>query len=409
LTNKKGGSFLLLIISCLIAFLFLCVVFVTFLFIENAARTRPKPTEGLPPKRHSDLDLFLDGRLYFDALEKEIAHAEHHIHLSSYIFRYDDLGKTILHYLQNKAKEGVEVRLLLDYIGQKIPQKVRLELAAAGIDLQFSRTPSFLHPISSINRRNHRKIAVIDGRIGFFGGYNVGDEYLGKKSEFGQWRDYHLLLRGENVQDLQRCFLEDWEKATGQVISGKAYYPDLNKGETLLRIVPTPNAALLEDEFIRHLSRATDNVFIGSPYFIPSDRLLSELVRLLDRGISLTLLLPAKRDHPLVKPLSYHFLEPLLKKGANIYQYYLGFYHAKVVIVDDTSCYFGTGNFDRRSLFLNEEIGSFIYNQTLISEIVAKTQKDLMQSKQVTLEELRKRSFVEKGKTALSHPFAPLL
>lgn len=397
------------IISIIIAFLFLCVVLVTFLFIEKAARFKPKTTEALPPRRHSNLDLFLDGRLYFDALERKIADAKHHIHISSYIFRHDDLGKTVLTYLKNKALEGVEVRLLLDYFGQKIPQMVRLELAVAGIELRFSRAPSLLNPILSLNRRNHRKIAVIDGQVGFFGGYNVGDEYLGKKSEFGQWRDYHLLLRGENVQDLQKCFIEDWEKATGERITGDAYFPPLEAGRTLMRIVPTPNASLLEEEFIRHLNKAHDHVFIGSPYFIPSDQLLKELVHLLDRGISLTLLLPMKKDHPLVKPLSYHYLEPLLKRGAKIYEYYLGFYHAKVFIVDDKSCYFGTGNFDRRSLFLNDEICSFIYDQTLINEIVAKTEKDLIQSKQLTLEDLKRRSWVEKGKTALSHPFAPLL
>ncbi|HSU79173.1 MAG TPA: phospholipase D-like domain-containing protein, partial [Candidatus Angelobacter sp.] len=323
------------LISCIIAFLLLCVVVVIYLFIEKAARFKPKTTEALPPRRHSELDLFLDGRLYFDALEKEIANAKHHIHLSCYIFRYDDLGKQFIAYLKNKVKEGIEVRLLLDYFGQKIPLGARLELMAAGIELRFSRTPSFRHPILSLNRRNHRKIAVIDGTIGFFGGYNIGDEYLGKKSEFGQWRDYHLLLRGENVQDLQACFLKDWEKASGQTITGEAYFPTLEAGKTLMRIVPTPNSALLEDEFIQHLNRAKDHVFIGSPYFIPSDRLLGELLDLLDRGISLTLLLPMKKDHPLVRPLSYHFFEPLLKKGAQIYQYYLGFYHAKVFIVDE--------------------------------------------------------------------------
>ncbi len=398
----------LIIVCCLLLFL---IILGISLFIHQSKLANPRPTEPLPPKRRSSLSLFLDGRQFFDTLEKHIHNATHHIHLSFYIFRNDELGSTLLGYLKEKAKAGVQVRLLLDAIGShSFPKTLQMSLATVGVEVLFSNQPSFRHPIASINRRNHRKLGIIDGKVGFYGGYNVGNEYIGMDSEMGHWRDYHVQIEGESVRDLQDCFLRDWEKATGPLKSDRTlFYPVVEPGKSLVQMVPTPETASLEDVFISHLQKAHQHIFIGTPYLNPSERLMKTLLDRLDKGVSLTILLPIKKDHPMVKPLSYHFLEPLLKKGAKIFHYYLGFYHAKVFIVDGESCFVGTANFDKRSLFLNEEFNSFIYDKALIEQIHEKTQRDLLYSVEVTLNDLRARNWLDKSKTALSYPFAPLI
>lgn len=400
----------LIVICCL--FLLLIILAIS-LFIRQSKHTTPISTSSqpLPPKRRSNLTLFFDGRQFFDALEKQIHQAEHHIHLSFYIFRNDAMGKTLLEYLKEKAKAGVQIRLLLDAIGcRSFPKSLQLSLNASGVEVAFSNPPTFRHPIASLNQRNHRKIAVIDGKVGFYGGFNVGDEYIGLDSKMGHWRDYHIQVEGESVRDLQDSFLRDWEKARGPLKGDPSLlYPPVQPGKNLVQMVPTPDAAYLEDLFISHLSNAHQHVFIGTPYFIPSERLMNTLLELLRKGVSITILLPSKKDHPMVKPLSYHFIEPLLKQGAKFYHFYLGFYHAKMFLVDGKICYLGTANFDKRSLFLNEEFNSFIYDEDLITQIQEKTQRDLLYSIELTMTDLLKRNWLERSKTALTYPFAPLL
>lgn len=399
-------------IGILVIFVILLMLLLLFLFIQKAKWTHIVPTESPPKEKRSNLKLFMDGRQFFDALEQEILLAEHHIHVSFYIFRYDELGKTLIGFLKEKAKEGIQVRLLLDALGSRgISKKLRMELSIAGIEVLLSHRPSQWRPIQSLNNRNHRKIAVIDGKIGFFGGYNVGNEYIGRKSKMGHWRDYHVLVKGENVQDLQTCFLADWEHAANESLNTETsdFYPLLEPGQSVVKMIATPDAAELEKLYINHFEEAKERLFIGSPYFNPSKRVMETLLKLLKNGVSITILLPAKKDHPLVKPVSYKYFKPLLENGAQIFHYYLGFYHAKVFIVDHSSCYLGTSNFDRRSFFLNYEMNSFIYDEVFIREIEIKTKRDLLNAMEVTLDDLYKRSWLEKTKTVLSQPFAPLL
>lgn len=398
-------------LSILFAILVLLVIVGIYLLINRADRTLPKPTSSVPPKRHSDLTLFLDGRQFFDALEKAVKSAQHHIHISFYIFRNDELGKTVLDYLKEKAKEGIQVRLLLDALGSiTFPRKLQKELTASGVEVLFSNRPKLTHFFKTFNHRNHRKITVIDGTIGFYGGYNVGNEYIGMNSNMGHWRDYHVQITGEGVHDLQNCFLQDWEETKGDQLKNRSsYFPALETGKSVVQFVPTPNCASLETLFIAHLEKAQHQVFIGTPYFNPSDRLMATLMNLLKKGVSLTILLPSKKDHPMVKPLSYHYFKPLLKNGARIFHYYIGFYHGKMFLIDDECCFIGTANFDKRSLFINDELNSFIYDKKIIHQIYVKTQKDLLSSIEVTLKDVQNRSWLEKSKTALSHPFEPLI
>lgn len=408
---KKEGRPLAILwtIALVIAVIIIIAVFAgldIWLGFQKFKRRKQPPT---PPVRKSDVQLFGDGRRFFNALKEDMEKATHHIHLSFYIFRADQIGEEIIRDLINKVKDGVKVRLLLDAVGCAIlSRKARKQLHEGGVELAFSAKPFFPYFFYSLNRRNHRKIAVIDGLTGYFGGFNVGDEYLGRKADKGDWRDYHLRLTGEGVKDLQKQFLRDWHDATSKKIDDPDYYPDLTPGAHSLKLFAT-NADHLETSFIDHLSKAKKRVFIGTPYFVPSRRLEQTLHRLLDEGVALTLLLPMKKDHPFVKPVSYVYFKPLLEKGARVFHYYHGFYHAKVFIVDDDVCYIGTANFDMRSLIWNDEMNGYIYDQALIKEIEAITAKDLKHAIEITLKDINRRPIGEKSKSALSQPLAPLL
>lgn len=359
--------------------------------------------------RLSDVQLFSDGRRFFDALEKDITAAKDHVHISFFIFRVDEVGRAIVNLLNQKAQEGVEVRLLLDALGcMHLPKKTKKAFKDSGVQLAFSAKPFFPFFFYSLNRRNHRKLQIIDGKTAYFGGFNVGDEYLGRKADMGDWRDYHLRLIGKGVEDIQTQFLKDWRESTKEEVSGKRYFPKLEDGRHEMKLIGT-DGYFLEDLFIDHLSRAKERIFIGSPYFIPTKRLMKTLTEQLARGVKVTLLLPAKKDHPCVKPASFNYFSSLLEGGAKIFHFYQGFYHAKVFIVDNVSCYMGTANFDKRSFNWNDEMNGFIYSENLIQEIEEMTERDLMRSEELSLTDLKERTILEKVKTKASALFSPLL
>lgn len=361
------------------------------------------------PARLNDVEWFNDGRRFFDRLKNDIKSANHHIHLSFFIFRSDWIGGEIIDALIAKAREGVKVRLLIDALnGLGLTKKARKSLREAGVELAFAAKPFFPFFFYALNHRYHRKIAVIDGSIGYLGGFNVGDEYLGRKAEMGDWRDYHIRIVGQGVKDLQDQFLKDWETATRNRVEGERHYPTAASGPHELQFIATDGCGL-EDLYIHHFRQAEERLVIGSPYFVPSRRLQAALMGLLERGVELTILLPAKKDHPFVRPVSYRYLTPLLKKGARVYHFYQGFYHAKAFIVDRKIACLGTANFDMRSLYWNDEINGFFYDRKSIEEIEAMMQKDLHQAYKVTLRDVQNRPLLEKIKTWLSAPLAPFL
>jgi len=358
---------------------------------------------------HTTLTLFNDGHRFIAALKRDMAQARHHIHLASFIFRYDQIGQELVNALLHHASNGIKIRLLLDYIGShSFPKKIQKKLKAAGIELGFTAKPTFPFTLYSLNRRNHHKTVVIDGRIGYFGGFNIGDDYIGNKSVMGDWRDYHLRLEGDGVQNLQKQFLYDWKITCHQSLDEDVFFPTLPQGKSSISIVSSVGKGL-EELFIDHLSKAKSHIFIGTPYFIPTKRMQHVLITLLKRKIEITLLLPLKRDHPCVRPASYHYLGQLLKHGANIHHFYQGFYHAKVFIVDDSHCYLGTANFDQRSFFWNDEMSALIYDQKCVAEVKKMAMKDIERSIPFTLVDYKKRSIYEKTKTTLSLPLSPLL
>ncbi|WP_339148094.1 MULTISPECIES: cardiolipin synthase [unclassified Sutcliffiella] len=363
------------------------------------------------PKRQGDILLYSDGNLLYKDLFHDMRNASHHIHSLFYMVRNDHASEEFLSILKEKADQGIEVRLLLDYFGSfDVKKDTVKELKSHGIEVEFHHRPAFPFFFFSINQRNHRKITVVDGKIGYVGGFNIGKEYLGQDPKFGVWRDYHLKLEGEGVQDLQSQFLQNWEEA-GDVPSrewGDAYYPVATSGPITHELVPT-NGSKLTETFVTLMQRAEKSIIICTPYFIPSDRLLDELLAALGRGVKVTILVPAKADHPLVMDAAFPYFKEIIPAGAEVYRFYLGFYHAKIMVIDDHTCDIGTANFDKRSLFLNNEINCLIFDKEFVQRTVEEIHKDIHNSEKLTLEFIQKRSFMDKSREQLSKFLSPLM
>jgi cardiolipin synthase A/B len=342
------------------------------------------------PARESNLDIFAKGPELFDDLFSEIRKAKQHIHILFYIVQDDKISQEFLSILKEKAQAGVEVRLLIDWVGSGLKRKTIQSLKDAGVEFAYSQTPKFPFLFYSSQVRNHRKISVIDGRIAYLGGFNIGKEYFDQDPKLSPWRDYHLKMTGEGVRDLQNEFLEDWRAAAKvNLLQDKAYFPHLEKGTNRQRIVPT-EGILLEEMFSDLISQAEKSIFIGTPYFIPSKRVFDLLRNAIKRGVSVTVLVPFTADHVLVKEASLPYLRTLLKDGAEVYQYLKGFYHAKVVLIDDQVCDVGTANFDKRSMFLNYELNCLIYDPEFIKKIKHILTEDILNSKKATLQDFNR-------------------
>ena len=355
------------------------------------------------PLRKSNFSFFIDGGNLFDDLFNEIRNAREHVHISFYIVKNDEFSSEFLSLLMKKAQEGIQVRLLLDWVGSfRVSRKKIRALRDSGVDFSFSHKPKFPFLFYSLNKRNHRKITVIDGKIGYIGGFNIGKEYLGHDPNLGAWRDYHLKATGEGVNDMQSQFLSDWEDATSvHLHSNQEYFPRLTEGKFVHRFVPT-DGAFLKARFIDLIQQAKTQIMIGTPYFIPGKEIRDELIAAANRGINVEIMVPMKSDHPLVKEAAFPYFKPLIQAGCQVRQFYYGFYHAKIIVIDDVICDIGTANFDKRSLYINHEFNCFIYDKPFITLVKKNLRQEMSQAEELTLDFLRNRSIVEKVKTTIA-------
>lgn len=362
------------------------------------------------PVRNSTISIFKQGDRLFEDFFSELSRANNHIHILFFIVKNDNISKRFFEILIQKASEGIEVRLLLDQVGShKIPKKKQVELKAAGIEFSYCNKikPPFIFYSSQV--RNHRKITVIDGKIGYMGGFNIGEEYIDMNPKLTPWRDYHLKITGEGVQDLQREFLNDWKKATRKEIEEQPkYYPALEKGVICHQFVPT-DGVFLEDTFCEQILNAKESIFIGTPYFIPSSKVFHVLKKALEKGIKVTLLVPNISDHPLVKEASFRYLRVLLKEGLQVYQFINGFYHAKILIIDEEYCDIGTANFDMRSFFLNYEMNCYIYNKTFMEQVMMVVKNDLQDAKLLSRDALDQPGLMIRVKEVIARPISYFL
>ncbi len=355
------------------------------------------------PILYGHFEVFTHGKIFFRDYFSELRKAQNHIHVLYYIVKDDELGREFFALLKEKAEAGVEVRLLLDRLGSRGVKKAEVTaLREAGIQFAFSNRIKFPFLFYSIQVRNHRKISVIDGKIGYVGGFNIGKEYIDEDPKLHPWRDYQLKITGESVTFLQNEFLVDWNEYGGEKLhEHPVYFPKQPSSGIRHQFVPT-EAGQLEKGFVRLIQKADQSIIIGTPYFIPSAPIFAELLAAQKRGVSITVIVPYTADHILVQEASYHYLRILLKGGALIYQYKNGFYHAKVLLIDNEICDIGTANFDKRSLFLNKEMNCFIYDPDFIERLREVINKDILDSEQLSLTVLNKPNFIRSVKEVLA-------
>jgi len=344
---------------------FIVILCLLIVFIMIGNHSHRKSLLITYPKRQANITFFSNGKKMFDHYFKDIQGAKQFIFISFFIVKNDAHSLTFLKRLQEKSESGVDVYLLVDRLGSLFLKKEWIHnLEQSGVHFLFSRRWRLLSPLRSLNRRNHRKITVIDGDIGYIGGLNVGDEYVNDSRKFAGWKDYHMRVVGEVVADFFHLFRKDWEVNGGEKINMTVGEPEA-KGESTCQLVPTSGGSL-EDVFIHLINKAEHSIKIGTPYFIPSERLMKALLEKRRDGVHITIIYPDEADHPFVKEASIPYLKRLVNAGGEVYLFTKGFYHAKILFIDDKLVDIGTANFDRRSLFINDEVNLLIYDQPII-------------------------------------------
>ncbi|SFA97239.1 cardiolipin synthase [Lentibacillus halodurans] len=362
----------------------------------------------------NSVDIFTDGKEKFDALLQDMEKATDHIHLLYYILRHDQLGKRTADVLMRKAKQGVEVRILYDDMGsRKISKKFLHRMRKAGVEIE-AFFPSKIPKVNfKINYRNHRKLAIIDSKIGYIGGFNIGDEYLGYNKKFGYWRDTHLRICGNAVANMQTRFILDWNQASRHdIVYDERYYAYEKSGDVGVQIVssgPDSDWEQIKNGYIKMIMSAKKYVYIQTPYFIPDDSLQDILRIAALSGIDVKIMIPNKPDHPFVYWATLSYIGDLLNAGAEVYIYQKGFLHAKTITVDGKISSVGTANIDVRSFRLNFEVNAFLYDQGLSERLVDAFCKDIKDSTQMTKKLYRKRSLGVRFKESISRLLSPIL
>ncbi|MBE6049318.1 MAG: cardiolipin synthase [Clostridium sp.] len=371
-----------------------------------------------PYREGVDINLYSHGEYFFGELLKCIREAKHSINIQFYIFKNDDIGSKILNELEKKAKDGVEVRLLYDSVGSRsLNKKVLNNIINAGgkVGEFFS---SWLKLINiNMNFRNHRKIVVIDNTIGFVGGFNVGDEYLGKNKKFGYWRDTHIKIKGSAVHDLNLRFLADWRYATKEDISLDSileYPDDISTSENGVQIISSgpnlENTYEIKLAYLKMIQRAKKYVYIQSPYLILDRSIIDSLKISALSGVDVKIMIPGKGDHPFVYWANLFYAGDLIKSGVKVYHYdENAFLHAKTVVIDDKICSIGTANMDTRSFELNFEINALLYSKDISKKQREAFENDLLNSKELTLNDYNNRSLSIKVKESFSRLFSNVL
>lgn len=359
--------------------------------------------------------LFTDGREKFDALLEDIKLATDHIHLQYYIYRIDKLGVEVRDALIDAAKRGVKVRVLLDAWGStQVTASFFDGLKAADGEFAFF-FPLFVPYINPrINYRNHRKIVVIDGKIGYTGGFNVGNEYLGQVQKFGYWRDNHLRIHGEAVYALQNRFLMDWNSQhTKEVSYDPKFFPQIKpSGDMALQIVtsgPDTEHEQIKMTYLKMISLAKKEILIQTPYYIPDESIHEALKLALLSGVKVHMQIPNKPDHLLVYWATYSFAAELLEYGAVIETYENGFIHAKTMIIDNGIVSVGSANIDVRSFRLDFEVNALIYDERMASQVRKAFFDDSKVSQPLTKEKYEQRGTIIKFKEGLARLISPLL
>lgn len=357
----------------------------------------------------NDLHLLIDGEAFYGDLLGALERAEEYILFQIYIFREDEAGLRFIELLIEKARAGVKVFVLYEWIGARLSVKQVEAMKAAGIQVAFF-SPGKKEKFQP-NFRNHRKTIVIDGKVGYFGGMNIGDDYLGKYRKIGHWRDTNIRVKGPALLAAQEDFLRDWYWASNHdcdiVIKGP--YSAGKENAMVSGSSPTTNMPLALLQHLEIINSAKERLWLANPYFVPPQSLFDALVGACLKGVDVRLILPANSDNPLVQKASMVYAQRLIKYGVRIFTYEKGFLHEKVMLMDNRIATIGSVNLDYRSMYLDFENSVITDSQKIIHQVEDMFQNDFADSTELTLEDFEKMSIVEKTMQRLAHVFSPAL
>lgn len=365
----------------------------------------------------NDLDIMTDGNVKFDALIEDIRNAKEFVHIQYYIIRDDVLFNRIKEVLVQKVMEGVEVRVLFDAMGcRSVKHSYWKKLNDQGIMTAEFFPALFRRLHLRINYRNHRKIVIIDNKIAYVGGFNVGKEYIGLDDKFGYWRDTHLRIRGNAVLGLQLRFLLDWNYAAREnLFSESRYFMGIEEGKhdnceiQIISSGPDNTVEQIRDNYLRLIHKAKKSIYIQTPYFIPDESVFDALLIAARSGIEVNIMIPCKPDHPFVYWATYSYIGDMVMAGARCYTYDNGFLHSKGMIVDDKVFCYGTANMDIRSFALNFEVNAVVYDERKACKMVEIFKEDLKHSTRVTKDLYARRKMIIRIKEQICRLMSPLL
>lgn len=367
---------------------------------------------------NNKVEILLNGEEKFASVLAALKEAKNHIHIEYYIFEDDEIGNTIKDVLIQKAREGVEVRFIYDDFGSRsIRKKVVPEMLAAGVEAYPFYRIFFIALANRLNYRNHRKIIVIDGHIGYTGGINISDRYINKVPAVNPvyWRDTHIKITGPGVHYLQYLFICDWNFCTGDELDPDRDFfrsEETGPGDALVQIAasgPDSDDPTIMFSLVKAIGIAEKEILITTPYFIPGETLLDALTVASLSGIKVKLLVPGKSDSRMVDLAARSYYENLMRAGVEIYEYTKGFVHAKTLVADGSLSVIGTANMDHRSFDLNFEVNSVVYDAEIGSRLTKVFYNDLLDAERIDLAEWQQRSIFKLFPEKVARLFSPLL
>ncbi|NOV00317.1 cardiolipin synthase [Paenibacillus planticolens] len=369
------------------------------------------PGSAISPNNR--VEVLKNANVTYEEMLKAIEMAKKHIHFEFYTIRHDATGMRFQEALIRKAKEGVQVRVIYDGVGSYSLSKEYINrFKQAGIEIHPFLRPLIAFFDKRMNYRNHRKIIVVDGLVGFVGGINIGDEYLGGDAKLGFWRDTHLKLYGDSVYYLQQTFMTDWLFVSGERLAGDSLYPEHHEPRaSLVQVISSgPDAYwdAIQEMFFAGIVAAKKRIYMTTPYFIPDASITMALKTAVISGIDVRIILPYKADSRIVQYASRSYLLELMEAGVQFYLYRKGFMHAKVMIIDQIMATVGTANVDMRSFFSNFELNAVMFNRDVIDRLEADFLMDLKESDELKLPEFEQRSRIEKMKEVIARLLSPL-
>lgn len=365
------------------------------------------------PFEGNGVQVFTDGYSMYQELFRRIAKAKHHIHLEFYIFEDDAVGRLLRDLLIDKAREGVSVRLLYDDVGcWDVNPMFYDEMLCEGIEVRSFLKVRFPQFTSKVNYRNHRKLAIIDGKVGFIGGMNIALRYL-KGVPWGVWRDTHICLKGKAVYGIQTAFLTDWFAVDRTLLTSAQYFPKMDSvGTSVVQIVTSDPVGEWHDimlGLVKAISCAQRYIYVETPYFLPTEQVMAAFQTAALSGVDVRLMIPKKADAFITNKGTMSYLDELMKSGVKVYFYRAGFLHSKLWVADDEWASVGSTNLDFRSFEHNFEANAFFYDEKTVCTMKEIFLEDMKKCMTLSQKIWDKRSFKNKIVESVVRLLAPLL